>query len=227
MKGGAIEAVRIYAEFRRIVLHCSGAWSKKGKMRCVGNKVIFGSVRKSVGQCGSVVRQHAIATELRSPKLNWRFHILQTLRSWEYIERIRQDKGFDPRVVIKSQGIGGYLSTSDLFANRGFRVHARNIGVQEIRVAAGQYQTRVAATRKAKKTYLIRVDTRCVGCGAQHVIYETFYVGRSLDELRHLARATRIRECIAWMIDCCYDKARVGKRLGEVMVAKERSAMAM
>jgi hypothetical protein len=125
-------------------------------MRSVGNNVIFRPVRKGAGECVSVARQHAGATELGSPKLNWRLHVLQALRGWECIEWVRQHKGFDPRVM--SQVIGGYLSTSDLFANRRSRVRARNIGVREIRVTAGQHQARVAAARKAKKAYPLRVE---------------------------------------------------------------------
>jgi len=61
------------------------------------------------------IRKHPVSAELRSPKLNGRFHILDGVRCRKLVERVRYDVGFDPRIM--SQWLLRDIFTLNLFAN--------------------------------------------------------------------------------------------------------------
>jgi len=96
VKGHAIKAIFIDAEFRSVLAQGWGARGKKGKMSCTGNKMEFRSARQRVGESRNRIRKHPVPAELRSPKLNGRVHILDGVRCRKLVERVRYDVGFDP-----------------------------------------------------------------------------------------------------------------------------------
>lgn len=89
VKGNAVESVCISTDFGRSILQLWGAWSEKCEMRRTRNEVKFRTVGKCIGKSGNRCRQHAIAAELRSPKLDRCFHVFQALGRWKHVERIR------------------------------------------------------------------------------------------------------------------------------------------
>src|SRR5476651_1525561 len=142
VKGNTVESLGIDTQLRRILLQRRRTRGEKGKMRGAENKVELRFLGKCIDEGRHSFRQHAIAAKLRSPKLNRGFHIRQVARIWKLVERIRQHKGFDPRVM--GQWLRGDILVTQLLANGQCRIGTRHIGVEEIRIATGQYKACVA-----------------------------------------------------------------------------------
>src|SRR5262249_16601882 len=72
-----------------------------------------------------VVWYSAHAAQLRTPELNRRRDLLQTVASRKEVRRIGNHEGFDPRIVARR--ISSYLGVTNLLAHRELHIMTRHL----------------------------------------------------------------------------------------------------